>query len=380
MSPTSASVAEAPWPRAEPAALTPGPEQEQLRETLRALLAKYSGIEQVRASADSETGYSEPLWRRLVDEMAVTTLAIPEEFGGLGYSTTELAIVLEECGRALVCEPVLASAVLGARALLTAPAETADLLPDVLAGRLLITVSGLGPDTDELHARQHGDDWRIDGSITHLPGGATADLAVTSADTSDGRRLFVLRLGPETTRRPREVLDPTRRQADLSVRNCPAVALTTPESTRPETARLHDLATLALACENTGIVDHLLELTVGYVGTRYQFGRPIGSFQAIKHRLADLLVASERARSASRYAAAVYAEDPESARLAVAVAGAVCTDAVVLAASEAVQLHGGVGFTWEHPVHSYLRRAFGNEATQGDSRANRTRIADLIGI
>ncbi|MGW1738691.1 acyl-CoA dehydrogenase family protein [Nocardia sp. NPDC001965] len=379
MSSTSASV-EAPWPEAEPAALTPGPEQEQLRETLRALLAKHSGIEQVRAVAQSVTGYSEQLWTRLVDEMSVTTLAVPEEFGGLGYSTAELAIVLEECGRALVCEPVLHSAVLGTQALLTAPSGTADILPDVLAGRSLATVSTLSTGTDELHARPDGDGWHIDGKITHVPGGATADIVVASAQTPGGRRLFALRPGPATERRPRQALDPTRRQADLIVRDCPAVALTTPESTPAAAARVHDLAVLATACENTGIVDHLLELTVDYAGTRYQFGRPIGSFQAVKHRLADLLVLSERARSASRYAAGLHAEDPGSARLAIAVAGAVCTEATVLAASEAVQLHGGVGFTWEHPVHSYLRRALGNEAAHGDSRTHRARIADLIGV
>ncbi|MDF2468083.1 MAG: mmgC 5, partial [Rhodococcus erythropolis] len=111
-----------------------------------------------------------------------------------------------------------------------------------------------------------------------------------------------------------------------------------------------------------------------------QFGRPIGSFQAVKHRLADVLVLLERARSASRYAAAVYDEAPDTARLAIAVAGAVCTDAAIDAAAEAVQLHGGVGFTWEHPAHSYFRRALGNEAVQGDSRTHRARIAELIGI
>lgn len=380
MSPTSTVTPEAPWPRAEPAALTPGPEQEQLRETLRTLLAKYSGIEQVRAAAESAAGYSEPLWRRLVDEMSVTSLAVPEEYGGLGYSTAELAVVLEECGRALVCEPVISSAVLGVQALLPAAAATADLFTEVLNGRSLATVGTLDPATDALRARSDSTGWRVEGTVTHLPGGDTADLVVASADTPQGRRLFALRPGPGAVRSPRRVLDPTRRQADLTVRDCPAVALTTPESTPAAIARLHDLATLATACENTGIVDHLLGLTVDHVRTRHQFGRPIGSFQAVKHRLADLLVELERARSASRYAAALYAEDPDSARLAVAVAGAVCTDAAVLAASEAVQLHGGVGFTWEHPVHSYFRRALGNEAAHGDSRTHRARIADLIGV
>lgn len=380
MSPTSAAVAEAPWPRAEPAALTPGPEQVQLRETLRAILTRHSGIEQVRAAAETGLGYSESLWRLLVDEMSVAALAIPEEAGGLGYSVAELAIVLEECGRALVCEPVLGSAVLGPRALLPLSPDTAGPFPDVLTGTLLTAVSALGPETDALRARPDPEGWRVDGTVTHLIGGATAHIVVASAETTDGRMLFALRPGPHAVRTARRVLDPTRRQADVTVRNCPASALATPQTSSTHITRLRDLATLATACENTGIVDRLLESTVDYARTRHQFGRPIGSFQAVKHRLADLLVLLERARSASRYAAAVYAADPDTARLAVAVAGAVCTDAAVQAASEAVQLHGGVGFTWEHPVHSYMRRALGNEATQGDSRTHRARIAELIGI
>ena len=213
-----------------------------------------------------------------------------------------------------------------------------------------------------------------------MVGGGAADIIVVSAQCPDGRRLFAVPPNAATVRTERRVLDPTRRQADVAFDHCPAIALTQVDTTEQMASRLRDLAALALACENTGIVDRLLEMTVEYVQTRHQFGRPIGSFQAVKHRLADLLVALERGRSASRYAAAAYAEDPGSASLAVAVAGAVCTDAVVQAASEAVQLHGGVGFTWEHPAHSYFRRAMGNEAIQGDSRVHRARIATLIGI
>jgi len=180
--------------------------------------------------------------------------------------------------------------------------------------------------------------------------------------------------------REREVVDPTRRQADLTVAEVPAVPVVGADDYARVCTRIHDLRTLAIAFENTGIVDALLEMTVEYVKTRHQFGRPIGSFQAVKHRLADVLVLLERARSAIRYAASVYDEAPDTARLAIAVAGAVCTDAAIDAAAEAVQLHGGVGFTWEHPAHSYFRRALGNEAVQGDSRTHRARIAELIGI
>ncbi|MFI5717391.1 acyl-CoA dehydrogenase family protein [Nocardia sp. NPDC051750] len=380
MSPTSAAVVESPWPRSEPPGLTPDSEQIQLRESLRGLLGKHSDIDQVRVVTATGPGYSPDLWRTLVDEMSVTSLAVPEPYGGLGYGTAELAVVLEECGRGLVCEPVYSSAVLGTQALLAAPDAEGNPLPEVLAGDLLATVSALDSTTDDLRAVPGPRGWLVDGTVTHLIGGGSADIVVASAAAADGLRLFALRPAENAERRERRVLDPTRRQADLTVHECPAVALTAPDTTAAVRRRLHDLATLALACENTGIIDRLLELTVEYAGTRQQFGRPIGSFQAVKHRLADLLVSLERARSASRYAAALYAEDPDSARLAVAVAGAVCTDAAVHAAGEAVQLHGGVGFTWEHAAHSYFRRVLGNEAAQGDARTHRARIAALIGV
>ncbi|MBY8861339.1 acyl-CoA/acyl-ACP dehydrogenase [Nocardia sp. CA2R105] len=379
MSTPLVAAGEVRWPRSEPVGLTPGPEQSALRESLRALLAKHGDITQVREASSAERGFSASLWRALVDDMSVTALAAPEDRGGLGYGVAELATILEECGRALVCEPVYSSAVLGVQALLLTRAGD-DLLAGVLAGDLLATVSALDVTTDDLRAARTSAGWVVDGTVTHLTCGRTADVIVASADCPDGRRLFALRPGQDCVRTERTVLDPTRRQADVTLRGAAAVALTEPEETAAAATRLRDLATLALACENTGIVDMLLEMTVAYTSTRRQFDRAIGSFQAIKHRLADLLVLLERARSASRYAAAAFAEDPDAARLAVAVAGAVCTDAAVHAAAEAVQLHGGIGFTWEHPAHSYFRRAMGNEAAQGGSRTHRSTIAALVGL
>ncbi|WP_433203091.1 acyl-CoA dehydrogenase family protein [Nocardia sp. CA-107356] len=377
----SAPAIEMPWPRTDPPALTPGPEQSELREVIRGLLAKHSDIEQVRTATSTDLGYSPQLWKSLVDDMSVTALAVPEDRGGLGYGMVELGIVLEECGRALACAPVYTSAVLGVHALLSAdPIQGDDLLAGVLDGSLLAAVSTLSPAADQVHAESTPAGWLLRGTATHLVGGGTADVAVVSAQCPDGRRLFATQPGAQLVRTERGVLDPTRRRADLTFDRCPAIALTEVDATEATAARLGELATLALACENTGIVDRLLEMTVAYAQTRHQFGRPIGSFQAVKHRLADLLVTLERARSASRYAAAIYAQDPGSASLAVAVAGAVCTDAAVHAAAEAIQLHGGIGFTWEHPAQSYFRRAMGNEAIQGDSRAHRARIATLIGI
>ncbi|WP_213575298.1 acyl-CoA dehydrogenase family protein [Rhodococcus sp. USK13] len=375
------TAVEAPWPRSEPSTLTPGVEQTQLREAIRGLLTKWSGIEQVRAAAETAVGYSPDLWRRLVEDMSITALAVPEDRGGLGYGMVEFGIILEECGRNLVCEPVYTSAVVGMSALLAATADDiSDLLGNVLEGTMIATATSLTPATDDVQASEAGDAWTLTGMATHVLGGVGADVVILSANTASGRRLFVTTAGDHLVPSEREVIDPTRRQADLTLRQAPALALTTAADHDQVCTQLLDLATLALACENTGIVDALLEMTVQYVQTRHQFGRPIGSFQAIKHRLADVLVELERARSACRYAAAVYDEDPATARLAIAVAGSVCTDAALYAAAETVQLHGGVGFTWEHPAHSYFRRAMGNEALQGDSRVHRARIASLIGI
>ncbi|MGY3555586.1 acyl-CoA dehydrogenase family protein [Williamsia sp. R60] len=375
------STAADPWPRSEPPALTPGAEQRGLRSAVRGLLTKHSDVASTRDIAETEPGFSRDLWGRLVDEMSVAALAVPESNGGLGYGTVELGIILEECGRALICEPVLSSAIVGTQALLLGAADgaVAPLLAQAVDDGLVVAVSTLDPVHDGVRAEKTDGQWSLVGRATHVVAGNAADVVVVSAEAPDGRQIFAA--GAETTSRiDRKVIDPTRRQTDIVFEGVSALPLIGTADVETFRTRIADLTTLALACENTGMTDRLLELTLDHVATREQFGRPIGSFQAIKHRLADLLMTLESARSASRYAAAVYADDPDDARLAVAVAGAVCTDAAIEAASEAIQLHGGVGFTWEHPVHSYFRRALGNEALQGDSRSHRARIAELIGI
>lgn len=370
--------AQAPWPRSEPSALTPGSEQAEIREAIRGVLAKYSTIEQVRASADSDPGYSVELWKRLVDDMSVTAMAVPEELGGLGYGMVELGIIVEECGRALAVEPVYQHAAVGVRAMMEA--GNSDLLEEILGGTTVAAVSALSAESDDVDADRTDDGWVLSGQVRFVVGGGAADLVVVSARFPDGIALFGVSANNFSALHDRRVVDSTRRQADISFDRAPATLLVSVDGAGEAIARIQDVATLALACENTGIADALLQMTLEHVKTRHQFGRPIGSFQAIKHRLADMLVELERARSAARYAAAVHDEDPEEARLAIAVAGAVCSDAAVHAAHEAVQLHGGVGFTWEHSAHSYFRRVLGNEALQGDSRAHRARIADLLAV
>ena len=373
-----------PWPLADASTLAPVAEHEDLRKVMRDILDTHASHEQVRRAADSPHGYSADLWRLLNDEMNVGSLAVSEEQGGLGFGVGILAVILEEAGRALLPEPLLTSAVLGVRAVLAAPPGGVpdDVVNDVLAGRLVVTVATGTPETGALTATGSAEGPIVSGRIARVPVGETADFVVVSAGAPGEEPLYLVDLrGAGVARRTRlEVLDLTRRQATIELDAAPAYLLAGPADAAPVLAELATLGTVALAAEHVGMIEAMLEMTRDYLGQRHQFGRPLGSFQAIKHRLADLLVDLERARSAARYAAAVFDEDPVSVDLPAAVAGAVCTDAVIRAAHETVQLHGGIGFTWEHPAHYYVRRALGDEATFGSARGHRAQIARLLGV
>jgi acyl-CoA dehydrogenase len=212
--------------------------------------------------------------------------------------------------------------------------------------------------------------------------GAAADLLVVAADGPAGESVILVDLRDEAsvTRRPRETLDLTRRQATLELAGAPAYLLAGPDRAAALLAELAVFTRVALAAEHVGMIDAMLELTSTYLRQREQFDRPLASFQAIKHRLADVLVDLERARSAARYAAAVLDDDVSAAELPSTVAAAVATDVVIRVAHETVQLHGGIGFTWEHPAHYYLRRALADEAVFGSARAHRADLAALLGI
>ncbi len=374
-----------PWPEADASVLAPVAEHEDLRKVMRDLLQTHASHEQVRQAADSPEGYSTELWSMLNDEMSVSSLAVPEDRGGLGFGLSVLAVVLEEAGRALLPEPLLASAVLGVRAVLAAPAGAVpdEIVSGVLDGRLVATVA-LGAHSDsELTASTDGSSHTVTGRVGRALHGETAALLVVSAATEAGEQsLYVVDLRDEhvSRRTALEVLDLTRRQARIDLDAAPAHLVAGPEDLSAVVSDLTTLSAISLAAEQVGTMAAMLEMTRTYVEQRHQFGRPLASFQIVKHRLADLLVDLERSRSAARYAAAAWDQDPASAGLAAAVAGATCTDAVIRAAHETVQLHGGVGFTWEHSAHFFVRRALGDEAVFGSARVHRARIADLLGI
>jgi len=373
-----------PWPTADASVLAPVQEHEDLRKVLRDLLEAHASHEQVRRAADGALGYSVELWRLLNDEMNVGALAVPEARGGLGFGVGVLAVVLEEAGRAVLPEPLLVSSVLGVRAILAAPdgAVPDELVGRAISGDLVASVATAADAGPELAVSDANGRVTVSGRVGRVPLGATADLLVVRADVPGGEAAYLVDLRglPGSARRALEVLDLTRRQAAVELVDAPAYLLAGPESTAALDSELATLTRVALAAEHVGMIEAMLELTRSYTRQREQFGRPLASFQAIKHRLADVLVDLERARSAARYAAAAFDQDPATAVLPSAVAGAICTDAVVRVAHETVQLHGGIGFTWEHPAHYYLRRALSDEAVFGAARDHRALVADLLGV
>jgi acyl-CoA dehydrogenase len=359
----------APWPEADPSIMAPLAEHADLRDIARSLLARAADHEQVRAAASSGRGWSETLWSRLNDELAIGAMLVPEALGGAGFGLRDVAVVLEEAGAALLPEPVLFSAVLAASALAAAedPSAVSELLGGVMAGSTIGTVCLGAVDLTV-------DGGRLTGTLPRVVAGAEADVVVVR---SVGGIHVVPLDGAGVAVRPLEVMDSTRRQAEIVLDAAKSVLLSEGRAAGLLWARLGRVATIASAAEHVGIIGRQLAATVEYVGQRQQFGRAIGSFQAVKHRLADVAVDLERARSAVVYAAALHDEDPD-AELPAAVAGAVATDAVIRAVHEAVQLHGGIGFTWEHPAHFYVRRALGDEGLFGSARRRRDDVADLV--
>ncbi|WP_046470202.1 acyl-CoA dehydrogenase family protein [Allosalinactinospora lopnorensis] len=370
-----------PWPEASPSLLAPVAEHADLRAVVRQILDDHASHEKVRVSAESPLGYAPELWKLLNQEMSLSALAVPEARGGLGYGLRELGVVLEECGRALVCEPVLASAVLGVQSLLRAPEGVAEeLLQPAVRGDVVVTMAPLEPGHVDAVA-VGGDGWAVHGRLPRVLQGGAADAVMLLAGTEAGPALFAVDLRDAPVRREElTTIDLRRRQAALIFEGASAALLVPPERAHEATAVLHDLARASLACEHVGVVDRMLSMTLDHVSQRHQFGRPLGSFQVIKHRLADMLVDLERSRSAARYAASVWTDDPKGASLAADVAAAVCTEATLRATADAVQLHGGIAFTWEHEAHYYVRRALGDEPLFGDARGARARIAEQVGV
>ncbi|MEU0246823.1 acyl-CoA dehydrogenase family protein [Streptomyces sp. NPDC006235] len=381
------------------------PEQDEIRRTLRELLHKRCGPEELRAATGTPAGHDPALWTALAEQLGLPGLALPEPYGGVGCSVTELALACEETGRALPPSPLLATAVLTAPLLLAlgTDAQRAALLPRIASGALtaalaipgpaLATALGLtghdprgawagGGRAGGVQARGADGGWRLYGQVDQVLDGHSAGLLVVAAHTGGFARsrvlLFLVRGDAAGLTRVRQTaLDATRPQGRIQLRDVTADLLGSADTDAlPALARLGDTVAACLAAEAVGAADRVLERTVEYVGQREQFGRPVGSFQAVKHRLADVYVQVQAARSAAYYAAWAAAHQETVGGLALAQA----LQALRSSAAEGIQLHGGLGFTWEHEVHLYFKRAAGDELLFGPVHRLRAHAADAAHV
>jgi len=362
----------------------------ELRASVREFLEAKSPEESVRKLMESEPRFDPAVWAQATDQLRLPGLAIPEEYGGDGFGPVELGVVLEEMGRALLCAPFFATVVLAAQALLASGDEEACArhLPGIAAGRTTAALAvaedsgSWDPALISARAVPDGDGgWRLSGRKSFVIDGTTADLLLVAARTVAGPSLFAVdQRAPGLSAELMETLDATRAMARLTLDAVPATPVGTAGAGGRIMAGVLDLAAVGLAAEQAGGARRCLEASAAYARTRYQFGRPIGSFQAVKHKCADMLVQVELAEAACREAALLAAEGSEEFPVAAAVAHACCSRAYVFAAMENIQVHGGIGFTWEHPAHLYFRRAKSSQLLFGGPAVYYERLLDRLGI
>jgi alkylation response protein AidB-like acyl-CoA dehydrogenase len=357
-------------------------EQRELGAILRRFLQDKSPSAEVRRLMATEAGYDPQTWAQLAGQLGLQGLVIPEKYGGSGAGPVELAVVCEEMGRALLCAPYFATAVLAVHALLASGDQAAqdEFLPPIADGSVIATLAVCEDDgswsTDGLQtrARRSGDGYLLDGRKSFVLDGHTAGLLLVVAQTDGGPALFAVDADAGAgglTRRPLETLDMTRKQAVLSFSSVPARLIGAEGSAAEFVARTLRIAAVALAAEQVGGAQRCLDMSVEYAKIRMQFGRPIGSFQAIKHMCADLLLEVESARSAAYYAAWAAEEQSDELPLVASVAKAFCSETFFRAAADNIQIHGGIGFTWEHDAHLYYRRAKSTELMLGTPQEHR---------
>jgi alkylation response protein AidB-like acyl-CoA dehydrogenase len=363
-------------------------EQEHLRAAVRRFLAEKSPEPEVRRLMETVSGYDAKVWRQAAQQLGLPGLAIPEKFGGSGSGYVELTVVFEEMGRVLLCAPFFATVALAANLLLSTDDEIAkaDYLPGLASGDLIATVALAEPSSrwDEagvsLAATATAGAWTLTGEKLFVLDGTIADLLLVVARTPAGVSVFAVEKGaPGLTVEPLATMDQTRKQARVLLRATPARLIGAEGAGWAAVSRMLDLAAVALAAEQVGGAQRVLDMAVDYAKTRVQFGKPIGSFQAIKHKCADMLLEVESARSAAYYGCFV-ADDTDELPVAASLAKAYCSEAYLHAAAENIQIHGGIGFTWEHPAHLYFKRAKSSELLFGDPAYHRELLAQRIGI
>ena len=360
-------------------------ELDELREAVREFLVAKSPETAVRAAIQNGGRHDPAVWDQMARQLRLPGLALPSDYGGDGFGLTELEVVLEEMGAALLCSPFFATVVLAAQALLASADEAACVryLPGIAAGQTIATLAAAegnacwDPAMVTTRAERTADGWALTGKKSFVIDGAIADLVLVVARSTAGPSLFAVDRGaPGLCAAPMTTLDPTRPMAALTFDQAPAVLIGAEGQGGRLMSRVLDLACVALGAEQAGGARQCLQMSAGYARTRFQFGRPIGSFQAVKHKCADMLVALEGARVALEGALLATADSG----VAALVASLQCSAAYTHITAEAIQVLGGIGFTWEHPAHLYFRRARTSAVLFGTQAQHRAALAGRLGL
>lgn len=366
-------------------------EHASLRSSLRAFLADRAPEAEVRRLMATDEGYDRTLWRQIAAELGLQGMVVPEEYGGAGYTWVELGVVLEEMGRALFCGPYFSTLVLAATCLLESGDQRAqkEFLPGIASGDTIGTLAFVEasgrwdePGITMQASPDNGNGYRLSGEKRYVLDGHIADVMVVAARTGSSVSLFTVEKdAPGLTARLLETLDQTRKFATIRFKDTPARLLGQEGLGGATLSRVLDLAAIGLAAEQVGGAQAALDMAVAYAKTRIQFGQPIGAFQAIKHMLADVMVEVESARSAMHVGlAAASGHDGTDLSAVAPLVKAYCSDAFELASHQNIQVHGGMGFTWEMPPHLYFKRAKSMALFLGDASHHRERLATCLGV
>jgi alkylation response protein AidB-like acyl-CoA dehydrogenase len=365
-------------------------EQEtQLRSAVRSVLEEKAEAAAVLARTETPDTYDAGLWRTLAADIGCAGLLIPESYGGAGASFREVAVVAEELGRSVAAVPFLGSAVLATTIALAA--QDGELLTRLADGTTTAALAvpfdsmpGAAPKpTVKIGPAASGDAdgaYRLTGSVSGVADALLADVLIVAADGVPFGLYAVSADAPGVTRTPVVSLDMTRQLCDITLSETPARRIIGGPAGEAALADALRAGAGVLASEQLGLAERALDITLAYVKQRYQFARPVGSFQALKHRFADWWVAVTQARAAARYAAACLASDDPDTAVAVAMAKSMCSEVAVLAGQEMIQLHGGIGFTWEHPAHLYLKRAKSSSIALGTADRHRATLAEMVNL
>ena len=357
----------------------------ELRDVVAAFRERHAGEAAVRTLAETNAPLDPRTWQIMAEQLGLAGLTVPEELGGAAAGYEYLAVAMEELGKSLLPSPLLATTALAIGTLMQVDDASARerLLPALASGQITGTLAYTGADghwdrtqKPQVRATRHGDGWRLDGTVHHVLDGALADLVLVVADTDEGPSVFAAEGPlPGLVRSPMTTLDGTRSQARLDFHDVPATAAGVLGAAAPTVEAVLTPAAVLLAAEQVGGAQYCLDTAVAYARTRTQFGRAIGSYQAIKHKCVDMYLEIESARAAVYYAASCLTVNSADAEPAASIAKTLASAAFDRASADSIQIHGGIGFTWEHPAHLYFRRAISTRALFGDPRRHHEVVA-----